>query len=166
MIWQKRPRSPRHVYYALAYSFLLLILDQFSKWMILEVIMRPPTRIALMPFVDFVLVWNRGVTFGLLSHHEDWTAWALSGLALAVVGLLLTWLWRTDQRLQAAAIGVIIGGAIGNVIDRLRFGAVVDFISLQHYPWVFNVADSAVVIGVGLLLWDSWRQTDTKKPTQ
>lgn len=158
----RAPRQPRLVFYALAYSFVILMLDQYSKWMILNVIMQPPQHVPVFPFVSFDLVWNRGVTFGMFAGHHDIMPYVLSALSIVIVGLLLRWLWRAEQRLMAAAIGLVIGGAIGNIIDRILFGAVVDFINVAYYPWVFNVADSAIVIGVGLLIWDSFRSDKPK----
>jgi len=102
-------------------------------------------------------VWNRGVTFGLLGGLGDAGAWVLTAIALAVVAALFLWLRRTETTLVAAALGAIAGGAIGNVIDRLRFGAVVDFIHAHAwgYSWyVFNVADAAIVCGVAALVLD------------
>jgi signal peptidase II len=154
----RRPAQPRLLFYALAYGFLILMLDQYSKWMILNVIMVPaPQHVPVWPWVSFDLVWNHGVTFGMFAARHDTMPYVFGAIAAGIIAMLIHWLWRVEHRLTAAAIGVIIGGAIGNVIDRLRFGAVVDFINVVHYPWVFNVADSAVVIGVVLLIFESWR---------
>ncbi len=156
------PLDRRLVVYALVYALCILIADQYTKWMILNVIMQPPQIVPVMPMVSFDLHWNRGVTFGLLYNHNEWVPYLFAVLALAIIGWLLTWLWRTRQKLVGLGIGLIIGGAVGNVIDRFRFGAVVDFIHVSFYPWVFNVADSAVVIGVGLLLLDSFLSRNTR----
>jgi lipoprotein signal peptidase len=101
------------------------------------------------------MVWNRGVTFGLLAGEAWWHPWLLAAIALGVSAALVVWLARAPDRWTALAIGLVLGGAIGNVIDRVRFGAVADFIDLHAFGWhwyVFNVADSAIVIGVILLL--------------
>lgn len=156
------PLDRRLVVYALVYALCILIADQYTKWMILNVIMQPPQIVPVMPMVSFDLHWNRGVTFGLLYNHNEWVPYLFAVLALAIIGWLLTWLWRTRQKLVGLGIGLIIGGAVGNVIDRFRYGAVVDFIHVSFYPWVFNVADSAVVIGVGLLLLDSFLSRNTR----
>lgn len=156
------PLDRRLVVYALVYALCILIADQYTKWMILNVIMQPPQIVPVLPMVSFDLHWNRGVTFGLLYNHNEWVPYLFAVLALAIIGWLLTWLWRTRQKLVGLGIGLIIGGAVGNVIDRFRFGAVVDFIHVSFYPWVFNVADSAVVIGVGLLLLDSFLSRNTR----
>jgi lipoprotein signal peptidase len=140
----------------LALGALILVLDQATKWWILEIVRLPEVgRIEVLPFMNLTMVWNRGITFGLLAGDAWWHAWALVTIALAVVAALTVWLARATDRWTAAALGLVLGGAIGNVIDRIRFGAVVDFVDLHAFGWhwyVFNVADSAIVIGVGLLL--------------
>ncbi|MGB4101993.1 MAG: signal peptidase II [Alphaproteobacteria bacterium] len=150
------PLDRKLVAYALVYALCVLVADQYTKWMILNVIMQPPQSVPVMPMLSFDLQWNRGVTFGMLYNHNEYMPYLFALLALAIIGWLLAWLWRTQNKMVGLGIGIIIGGAIGNVIDRLRFGAVVDFIHVSFYPWVFNVADGAVVIGVGLLLLDSF----------
>ena len=135
-----------------------LVLDQLSKWWILESVMDPPRRIALTPFLDLVLVYNRGVSFGVFGGAPDWMPWVLTGFALAIAVGLGIWLRRAGDRWLAASIGLVIGGAVGNIVDRLRFGAVVDFIDVHvagwHWP-AFNVADSAITVGVAVLLLDA-----------
>lgn len=153
-----RPRSSRLTVLAGACAVLALVLDQLSKAWILAVMQPPHSMPVLPPVLSFDLVWNRGVTFGLLSSHAEFLPYAWAALATLIVGILLRWLWKVEQMLVAVPIGMIIGGAIGNVIDRFRFGAVVDFIHVTGYPWVFNVADSAVVVGVALLIWDSFKK--------
>ena len=109
-------------------------------------------------FFRLVTVWNRGVSFGLMSGDRALPPWILSGIAVAVCIGLFIWLRRTDQTLTGWGIGLVMGGAIGNVIDRARWGAVFDFADFHvgqwHWP-AFNVADSAIVVGVGLMLLDS-----------
>lgn len=143
----------------LGLALVLLAADQASKWWILEVVRLPELgRVYVLPFLNLTMVWNRGVTFGLLQGDAWWHAYLLAAIACLVVGLLLLWLARAENRLVSLALGLVLGGAVGNVIDRLRFGAVVDFIDLHAFGWhwyVFNVADSAIVIGVGLLLSDA-----------
>lgn len=137
---------------------VLVVLDQLSKWWILEIVMQPPRVVEVTPFFNLVLAWNRGVSFGMFSSESAYGPWLLAGLAAVIVLGLTFWLARADSRLQAVAMGMIIGGAIGNVIDRLRFGAVVDFLDFYaagfHF-WAFNVADSAISVGVALLLLDA-----------
>ncbi len=142
---------------------VVLAADQASNWWILQVLGLPELRqVALLPVLNLTMVWNRGVTFGLLNGFGAWSHLALAAVALAVVGALGLWLYRAESRLVAAALGCIAGGAIGNVVDRLRFGAVVDFIHAHiQTPWgdlswyVFNVADAAIVCGVAALIIDS-----------
>ncbi len=108
-------------------------------------------------FFDLVLTCNRGMSFGLFNESGGPSALVFSLFAAAIVVLLLIWLSRTKSRLLAIAIGFVIGGAIGNVVDRLRFGAVVDFLSFHAGAWywpAFNIADSAISIGVALMLID------------
>src|SRR6185369_13698055 len=105
-----------------------------------------------------VIVWNSGVCFGLLGGDRALPAWLLSGVAIAVCVGLFLWLRRTDRPFTAGGIGLVMGGAIGNVIDRARWGAVFDFADFHVRQWhwpAFNVADSAIVVGVGLMLIDS-----------
>jgi signal peptidase II len=134
---------------------LTLLLDQLSKWWILAAVMQPPRTIEITSFFNIVLVWNRGVSFGLFNQPGGWNAVVLSIVALAVVVVLLVWMARTHHRLTALALGLIVGGAIGNVIDRLRFGAVVDFLDVHYAGWhwpAFNVADSGISMGAALLI--------------
>jgi signal peptidase II len=136
-------------------ALVAILLDQASKWWILAVVMRPPRLIDLAPFLSLVLARNRGVSFSLFRFDADWGPWLLSGLALVIVGWLFYWQWRARSRLVSAAVGLIAGGAIGNVTDRLHARAVTDFIDLHlgdyHWP-AFNLADSAITLGVLLLL--------------
>jgi signal peptidase II len=145
----------------LSLAVAVALLDQASKlWLLSTMLPLPPGEqiIRVAPFFDIVLVWNRGVSFGLFNNDTGLNAIVFSLVAAIIVGFLLVWLKRARQPLVAAAIGLVIGGAVGNVADRLRFGAVVDFLDFHlagwHWP-AFNVADSAICIGVGLMLIDS-----------
>ncbi|HEY7578442.1 MAG TPA: signal peptidase II [Acetobacteraceae bacterium] len=133
--------------------------DQASKWWVLDVIHLPEIgQVVLLPVLNFTMVWNRGVTFGLLTGFGDWSYLLLAAVALGVVAALVVWLRRAESRLVAVALGAIVGGAVSNVIDRLRFGAVVDFIHAHIGGWswyVFNLADAAIVCGVAALVIDS-----------
>jgi signal peptidase II len=138
---------------------VVLVADQASKWWILEVLHLPEVgQIVLLPVLNLTMVWNRGVTFGLLNGFGQWSSVALAGVALAVVAALGVWLRRAESPLVAGALGTIAGGAVSNVIDRLRFGAVVDFIHAHVGGWswyVFNLADAAIVCGVAALVLES-----------
>ncbi len=154
-------RHGRYVGLGLAAGLLVLAADQASKWWILHGLDLPARgSIDLLPVLSFTMVWNRGVTFGLLngsSAGEWWSHLLLAAIALGVVVALGLWLLRAERALVGAALGAIAGGAIGNVIDRLRFGAVVDFIHAHAWGWswyVFNVGDAAIVCGVAALVID------------
>lgn len=138
-------------------AILIVAFDQLTKWWVLADLMDPPQIVAVTSFFNLVLVWNRGVSFGLFDSDSHWGPILLSALALTISAVLVVWLRRVGGRLPAVAIGMVLGGAVGNVIDRIRFGAVVDFLDFHafgyHWP-AFNVADSAISIGVGLLLYD------------
>jgi signal peptidase II len=149
---------------------LVLILDQLTKWVVLDVIgmpTRPPLEVT--SFFNLVMVWNRGISFGMFAHMD--ARYPLIALALIVSICVLWWNRQHTARLQHIAAGMIVGGAIGNVIDRLRFGAVADFLDfhLMGYHWPsFNIADACIVVGVGLLLWYEFSQpkhTDNKNST-
>ena len=137
--------------------------DQLSKWWVLNVLDLPALRqVVLLPVLNLTMVWNRGVTFGLLNGLGDWGHVLLAAVAVAVVAALGVWLRRAETRTMGIAIGAIAGGAIGNVIDRIRFGGVVDFIHAHiDTPWgdfswyVFNVADAAIVCGVATLILET-----------
>jgi signal peptidase II len=141
----------------LAIALAVVLFDQATKWVVLERVMVPPHLIEVWPIVNIVLVWNRGVSFGLLNSASQWTPILLSAFAIAVTLILVVWLRRTESRLLAVAIGLVIGGALGNVADRLRHGAVADFLDLHiggyHWP-AFNVADASITVGVLLILID------------
>lgn len=147
----------------LAVAVLLLAADQASKWWVLDVVRLPEVRnvplLALGPLgLDLSMVWNRGVTFGLLSGEGPWNHLILAVLAAGIALFLLRWLARAETRAVAAALGAVIGGAIGNVADRLRFGAVVDFVDAHAWGWhwyVFNLADAGIVCGVAVLIADA-----------
>ena len=142
-------------------ALLTLIADQASKWWVVDIYHLPERgSVALLPLLNLTMVQNQGITFGLF--HQDTTSgpWLLGGVSLAVVAALAYWLTRAESTLVAGALGAIIGGAIGNVLDRFRFGYVVDFIHAHAlgYSWyVFNVADAAIVCGVAALLLDGFR---------
>jgi signal peptidase II len=147
-------RAPRC---GLTVALAILLVDQASKAIVLALLAEP---IRVTGFFNLVLVWNRGVSFGMLGGLGASAPWLLIGLALAVAVALTIWLWREARVLTGLALGLVIGGALGNAIDRARFGAVVDFLDfhLSGYHWpAFNVADSAIVVGAGLLVLDSLR---------
>ncbi len=142
---------------AFAVAAAALVLDQASKWAIVEFVMDPPRAIEVTGFFNLVLVHNTGVSFGLFGEQTAWKPWALGALAFAISGALLYWLRREPERFLALAVGLIVGGAMGNVVDRARLGAVMDFLDFHlgtwHWP-AFNLADSAIIMGVAILVFD------------
>jgi signal peptidase II len=165
--------------------------DQYSKWLIVEqklrqveepldfpawfLTRRPATDIEAMAqtyqqieitsFFNLTMVWNKGVSFGLLNNLGDYGPLILIAVALLASMLMLVWLALTPRPLLATALSLIVGGAIGNVIDRVRFGAVADFFDLHYAGWhwpAFNIADSCIVIGAGFLLLDAFLRPKTE----
>jgi signal peptidase II len=149
----------RAITFGLVSAVIVLAADQASKYWILNVLQLEVLRqVVLLPVLNLTMVWNQGVTFGMLHGLGEWSHLALAGMALIVVGILANWLRRAETALVAISVGAIMGGAVGNVIDRLRYGAVVDFIHahIGTLSWyVFNVADAAIVCGVGALVFDN-----------
>jgi signal peptidase II len=136
----------------------ITLIDQITKWWILDSMMQPPRTIPLTPFFNLVLAWNSGISFGLLNNNNDFNALMLSILAIFILVFLHFWLNKAETKQIAIGLGLIIGGAIGNVIDRLVHGAVVDFLDfhLNNYHWpAFNVADSSITIGAIILILES-----------
>lgn len=148
----------------------VVILDQLSKYWILEVVeLETRGSIPVLPFFKLSMVWNRGVSFGLFQSPsgQETIRWILAAFAALMAIALAVIVRKATRRLPALAIGLIIGGAVGNLVDRVRFGAVVDFLdfSALHFPWVFNIADSAINVGVALILFDTFRNNDKSRPT-
>ncbi|MEE2981071.1 MAG: signal peptidase II [Pseudomonadota bacterium] len=133
------------------------VADQVVKWWVLDTLMATPEGIEVLPVFNLVLVWNRGISFGMFGGGAL-APWLLAAFAGAIAVALGVWLARVETRLLGAALGLVIGGAVGNIVDRLRFGAVADFFDLHvagyHWP-AFNLADAAITIGVALLLTDA-----------
>lgn len=147
------PAEPgRFLRLGLTVALLLLAADQASKlWLIFGTNLRLTWPWEITPFLDFTVVWNRGISYGLFQQETDTGRWILTSVKLAAAVVLLFWLKRAETRLEAVGIGLIIGGAIGNAIDRIWHGAVFDFVHFHvgDFSWyVFNVADAAIVIGV------------------
>jgi signal peptidase II len=149
---------PRLTRQGLTCAVLALIIDQASKWWIMTLVLHPPRALNLTPFFNLVAAWNRGISFGLFDTESNAGAWLFSGLALIIAAALFAWLRKVDRLAVAVALGAIIGGALGNVIDRLRFGAVFDFLDfhLGGYHWpAFNAADAFISVGAVFLVVDS-----------
>jgi signal peptidase II len=160
----------------LIFSLILIIADQLSKWAVMEKIIAPALeveresfnffewiinaqqldfiRIEILPFFNWVMVWNKGVSFGMF---QGATPYLMIAVALVITGIFLIWMLRTDNKLIIASASLVIGGALGNVIDRFRFGAVADFLDFHiaglHWP-AFNLADSCITVGIALIIMD------------
>jgi signal peptidase II len=157
--------SPRDL--GLTCTALALALDQGSKLALLYglhfIEMGPGDHISVLPFFDLVMVWNPGISYGLFPAHGILGTALLTLFSIAAVGGLGWWLWHAGRSLLAAALGLVIGGAIGNLIDRLIYGKVADFFHfyVHGYDWyVFNIADCAITIGVAALLYDALKRPE------
>lgn len=151
-------KIPRIALAAYGMAVVVVLLDQISKaWIISGLQLQEIGRVPVIrPILNFSWVENTGVSFGLFSGGE--ARWGLSVFSIIVSIALGWWALQSQRRLLISAIGLVMGGAIGNAIDRVRFGYVVDFIDFSGtgvFPWVFNVADSAITIGVVLLILDT-----------
>lgn len=144
-------------------ALVVLLLDQASKlWLLFAYGLAGRGRVPVLPFFDLVLTWNRGISYGLFQQDGPYGQYLLLLITLVAVGLLWGWLSQAANRLTAISLGLIVGGALGNAIDRLAYGAVADF-ALLHLTtaafsltwYVFNLADAAIVAGVAGLLYDS-----------
>jgi signal peptidase II len=145
---------------AYATALATLLLDQLSKaWVVGPLDLANRFTVPILPVLSLTLVWNPGVSFGLFRAGGEVGRVLLALFAAVVVAALAVWARRASRPLFALGLGLVMGGAVGNnLVDRLRFGRVVDFIDvsgLGFFPWVFNVADSAITVGVILLLLDS-----------
>lgn len=140
---------------------LVIATDQVAKYWMQQHFL-PFERVRLLPLLDVVLTYNTGAAFSFLAEASGWQRWLFVLLAVGVSATLLVWLRRLSaatQALIACGLSLIVGGALGNMIDRLRLGHVIDFIYAHwgtHYFPAFNVADSAITVGAGLLLLDAW----------
>ncbi len=145
--------------FGLSLAAITAIADQGHKWWMLKVFdIEAKGSVAVAPFLDLVMVWNRGISYGLFQQGSTWGQVILACFALAAVIGLTIWLARMTTFIGAAGAGLVMGGAVGNAIDRLVHGAVADFFSFHawdYYWYVFNIADAAIVAGVVGLLYDS-----------
>jgi len=166
-------------------AVLALALDQVSKWWVRDVLMDPPRNISVTPFFDIVYAWNRGIAFSLFRSDAAAAPWIMAAVALAIVIGLGIWLSKLTHRWPAVALGLVIGGAIGNLVDRVRFSGVFDFLWFhgEAYPgfcrlldgialgglgcqWpAFNLADSSIFVGVAMLLLDGLFRREEKSKT-
>jgi signal peptidase II len=151
------PAVRRNRAYGFVLALLVFALDQATKWVVTFPLQLQFRReIEIVSFFDLRWVENRGVSLGLLSASSDTTRWLLVAMTTAIALFVAVWLWREKRRDDAWGLALVLGGALGNIVDRIRFGYVVDFADLHFGEWrpflVFNVADAAITIGVLLLL--------------
>lgn len=143
--------------WAIIFIGVLIVVDQVVKQLMLSMVFDPPRIVEVTGFFNLVPVWNSGVSFGLFGD-SDTSRWILVGLALAIVVVLLIWLVRAGNGMVVFALTLVVGGALSNVVDRVVYGAVIDFVDIHafgfHWP-AFNVADSTIVLGTAMLLYDS-----------
>ena len=150
--------------YGTVVALAIIILDQISKWWLMSQYQLPlHAPVELLPFLNLVVVFNHGISFGMLSDVGLSNANILIIITSFITAFLFGWLKKADHVFLARALGLVIGGAIGNIIDRFRFGAVFDFVDVHamgyHWP-AFNVADASICIGVFLLLIDGLCKKD------
>jgi signal peptidase II len=159
--------------FGVAVAVASLIIDQASKlWLMYVFDLAGRARVIVTSFVDLIVTWNAGISYGLFQQQGLFGLWALLAFKIVAVALLWIWLARASSRLTAAALGLIIGGALGNAIDRLHWPGVMDFVFFHidaaswSFRWyVFNMADVAIVAGVVALLYDSlWAGVPQKRP--
>lgn len=154
------PASMRQTRIGLLCAFTAFVADQLSKLWLVDYFHLAEVQggIDVLPFFKLVMVWNYGISFGMFSDDGMGRRWILIAVALAITAIMLRWLWKSRNGLLSLALGLVIGGALGNVVDRLRWGAVADFFYFHYEEWywpAFNIADSAIFIGVVLLCWES-----------
>jgi signal peptidase II len=150
---------------AYAIALLVVIIDQAAKaWVLHGLNLFPGAPYSVLPFFNLTLTSNTGVSYGFLRDGPSMTRWLLSGFSAIVVVVLALYVRKAERPFTAVGIGLIMGGAIGNLIDRVRLGAVVDFMdfSALHFPWIFNPADSAITIGVIIFLIELILAPDNK----
>jgi signal peptidase II len=144
----------RHWPYLLALA--VFILDQLSKWWIIDIVgLQARGSVPVLPFFSLTWVENRGVSMGMLTAGSDLERWGLVAVTGLIAGVVAVWIRREQHWGEALALGLVLGGALGNIVDRIRFGYVVDFVHLHVGQWsfyVFNVADAAISLGVIILL--------------
>lgn len=156
---------------------IILVLDQWSKWIVLNTPQfnalgcldgtQRCGQIEISSIFDFTMVWNRGVSFGI-GQSEGLMRWALVVITVMIAIGFAIWLFRAARSLTALALALVVGGAIGNVIDRVRFGAVVDFFDFSgiYFIWVFNVADAAISVGAVLLFIDQFLMSQNENQAE
>ena len=146
----------------LAIAIIVLLLDQLSKWAALSNL-QMGMPVAVLPFMNWLLLFNPGAAFSFLAEGSGWQRWFFTFLGIGA-SIYIIWLLFKSQsdKLLCIALSLILGGALGNVLDRVMYGAVVDFIDLYYANWhwpAFNIADSAICIGAALIIWGEFRKS-------
>jgi signal peptidase II len=152
-------------------AMVIFLIDQISKYWIITLLQLPQRgQIELMSILNFTWVENRGVSLGMLTASSDTQRWLLVGLTGAISLGVVIWIWREKRTQDVLALGLVLGGAIGNLIDRVRYGYVADFIDLHFGDFqpflVFNVADAAITIGVVILVLRAFLLRDKPEPAE
>jgi signal peptidase II len=165
--------APERAHRGLGFGIAAFIffLDQLTKWIVTYPLeLQTRREIKLLDFFDLRWVENRGVSMGFLTADTDLGRWLLVALTAGISFAVVVWLWREKRRDDAIALSFVLGGALGNIVDRIRFGYVVDFADLHFGEWrpflIFNVGDAAITIGVLLLLFRALLTRDRKAPTK
>lgn len=163
-------RHPRRAL-GLSAAATIFVADQLLKWIVAgPLALEAVRRITLLPFFDLTWVENYGVSMGFLTAGSQLERWLLVGLTATIATVVLIWMWREKSRPDTIALGLVLGGALGNIVDRVRFGYVVDFLDLHIGDWhpflVFNVADAAITIGVLLLVLRALLVRDGRDPAE
>jgi len=156
------PGVTRWGWRAYAIAGVVLIADQLTKYWIVSVAQLPvgATMEVVWP-LQFTRIWNEGVSFGMLQAQHDLVRWGMVAFSFVVSALLAFWVRSQTRLLPAVGLGLLIGGALGNGVDRAIFGAVIDFLDVSRigvFPWIFNIADAAITVGVIMILLDSLRR--------
>jgi signal peptidase II len=165
------PAVRRNRAYGYILALMVFVLDQATKWVVTFPLQLQFRReIEILTFFDLRWVENRGVSMGFLTASSETTRWLLVALTTAIALFVAIWLWREKRRDDAWGLALVLGGALGNIVDRIRFGYVVDFMDLHFGEWrpflVFNVADAAITIGVLLLLLRALLTRKEKPPKE
>lgn len=165
-----RPTVTANVTRALIALALIIAADQLTKWLVVQQMnLKDLKAIDFIPFLNFRMAWNDGVNFGLLSADTETGRWLLIAVTGAISCVLIAAALWSRRPLSAIGLGIAAGGAIGNLIDRVIYGAVADFINMSGFgirnPWSFNVADIAIFVGFGLLLWPAPKPKTDLQPT-
>ncbi len=159
--------KPFTLAHGISWALIWAALDQTSKWAVVHYFaFQTHQPMAVLPFLDLTLVWNTGMSYGFLGGSGEFGRWLLSAVAVFAIGLFMWFLKPGETRLNGMGYALLAGGALGNLVDRLWYGAVVDFVSLHwngFYWYVFNLADVWITLAVVLLLLQIWRERNTSQ---